>query len=34
MPYGEGKITVNNVPAGAKVWVNAHLDYAPKGDNI
>ena len=33
-PYGEGKITVNNVPAGAKVWVTAHLDYAPKGDNI
>ena len=33
-PYGEGKITVNNVPAGARVWVTAHLDYAPKGDNI
>ena len=28
---GEGKITVNNVPAGAKVWVNVHLDYALKG---
>ena len=33
-PYGQGTITVNNVPAGAKVWVNIHLDYAPKGDNI
>jgi hypothetical protein len=33
-PYGTGTITVNNVPAGAKVWVNIHLDYAPKGDNI
>ena len=26
-----GKITVNNVPAGAKVWVTVHLDYALKG---
>jgi uncharacterized repeat protein (TIGR01451 family) len=26
-----GKITVNNVPAGAKVWVTAHLDFALKG---
>jgi hypothetical protein len=33
-PHGTGTITVNNVPAGAKVWVNIHLDYAPKGDNI
>jgi uncharacterized repeat protein (TIGR01451 family) len=34
MPYGSGTITVNNVPAGATVWVNVHLDYAAKGDNI
>ena len=26
-----GKITVNNVPAGAKVWVTVHLDFALKG---
>jgi uncharacterized repeat protein (TIGR01451 family) len=27
----DGTITVNNVPAGAKVWVTVHLDYALKG---
>src|SRR6185369_5111300 len=26
-----GTITVNNVPAGAKVWITVHLDYALKG---
>jgi hypothetical protein len=26
-----GKITVNNVPAFAKVWVTVHLDYVRKG---
>jgi uncharacterized protein (DUF2141 family) len=30
-PLGTGTITVNNVPAGAKVWVTVHLDYALKG---
>ena len=29
-----GTITVQNVPAGATVWVNIHLDYAAKGDNV
>jgi hypothetical protein len=28
---GIGTITVNNVPANAKVWVNVHLDYRLKG---
>ena len=28
---GTGTITVNNVPAGARVWVNVHLDYKLKG---
>ncbi|HVD71298.1 MAG TPA: DUF11 domain-containing protein, partial [Actinomycetota bacterium] len=27
----DGTITVNNVPAGAKVWITAHLDYNLKG---
>jgi len=27
----DGTITVNNVPAGAKVWITAHLDYYLKG---
>jgi hypothetical protein len=27
----DGTITVNNVPAGATVWVTVHLDYALKG---
>jgi hypothetical protein len=27
---GDGKITPNDVPAGAKVWVTVHLDYALK----
>ena len=30
-PPGTGTITANDVPAGAKVWVNVHLDYALKG---
>jgi len=30
-PQGSGTITPNNVPAGAKVWVTVHLDYALKG---
>jgi hypothetical protein len=29
-PLGTGTITPNNVPAGAKVWVTVHLDYALK----
>jgi hypothetical protein len=29
-PPGSGTITVNNVPSGAEVWVNVHLDYAAK----
>ena len=29
-PVGTGTITANNVPAGAKVWVTVHLDYAWK----
>ena len=33
-PYGTGTIIVEDVPAGATVWVNIHLDYAAKGDNI
>jgi hypothetical protein len=28
---GTATMTVNNVPAGAKVWVTVHLDYALKG---
>jgi hypothetical protein len=28
---GTGTITVNGVPANAKVWVTVHLDYALKG---
>jgi hypothetical protein len=28
---GVGRITPNDVPPGAKVWVTAHLDYALKG---
>jgi hypothetical protein len=30
-PLGQGKITVNGVPANAKVWVTVHLDYNLKG---
>jgi hypothetical protein len=30
-PQGTGTITVNGVPANAKVWVTVHLDYALKG---
>ncbi len=30
----DGTITVNNVPAGAKVWVTAHLDFVPKGATV
>jgi uncharacterized repeat protein (TIGR01451 family) len=29
-----GRIRVNNVPAGATVWVMAHIDYSWKGSNI
>ena len=29
-PLGEGKITVNGVPVGAKVGVTVHLDYSLK----
>ncbi len=29
-----GRITVNDVPAGATVWVMAHIDYSWKGSNI
>jgi hypothetical protein len=29
-----GQITVNDVPAGATVWVMAHIDFKPKGSNI
>ena len=29
-PLGDGNITVNNIPAGAKVWVTVHLDYSLK----
>lgn len=29
-PLGQGTITVNNVPVGAKVWVTVHLDYSLK----
>lgn len=30
-PPGTATITVNNVPASAKVWVTVHLDYSLKG---
>jgi uncharacterized repeat protein (TIGR01451 family) len=33
-PSGTGTISVQNVPVGATVWVNVHLDYAAKGLNI
>jgi len=33
-PANVGRITVNNVPAGATVWVMAHIDFKPKGSNI
>ena len=29
-----GRVTVNNVPAGATVWVMAHIDFSWKGKNI
>jgi hypothetical protein len=30
----DGTITVNNVPAGATVWVTVHLDYKLKGTTV
>jgi hypothetical protein len=33
-PANQGRITVNDVPAGATVWVMAHIDYSWKGSNI
>jgi hypothetical protein len=30
-PPGSATMTVNNVPAGARVWVTVHLDYSLKG---
>ncbi len=33
-PANQGRITVNDVPAGATVWVMAHIDFKPKGSNI
>ncbi len=33
-PANQGRITVNNVPPGATVWVMAHIDFKPKGSNI
>jgi hypothetical protein len=31
VPLGGATLTVNNVPAGARVWVTVHLDYSFKG---
>ncbi|MEX2624382.1 MAG: hypothetical protein WD651_11720 [Acidimicrobiia bacterium] len=33
-PANKGQISVNDVPAGATVWVMAHIDFKPKGSNI
>ena len=30
----DGTVNVHNVPAGATVWVTAHLDYGKKGDTV
>jgi len=30
----DGTVTVNNVPAGARVWVTVHLDYNLKGTTV